>query len=84
MNNEKLALLAKQKEIEALQKANSEDKERHNYFSGKAQAFSEIWEYIVFDGRSVPAGQVHPQEYNRQNEIWSAKAITELRKRERL
>lgn len=63
--NDNLVLWLKQKEIEMLREAGFDDK-RSDYFGGKAQAFSEVWELLVFRGR-----EPHPTEYNRENEKWS-------------
>lgn len=74
MDKETLALLCKRKEIEALGHAREGDiPGGYDYFSGKAQAFSEVWEYLVFDGRSVGKKSVDPEKYNEMNDLWSEK-----------
>jgi len=62
-------LECKKREIVAQQKMREwgGDSKAYSYFSGKVQAFSEIWEYIRFDGDSVPKGTVTPEEYNKAN-----------------
>lgn len=74
ISKEDIALFCKEKEIEALEKTNQSFIEEDFFFiywDAKAQAFNQVWEYIVFDGKSVPTGEITPQEYNKQNEIWS-------------
>lgn len=68
-----LALFAKRMEIEALEKAKTPGGSScsYDYLSGKAQAFSEIWERLIFNGKTVSEGTVHPEEYNKQNGYWS-------------
>lgn len=68
-----IGLWAKEHEIEAQLKKKGTSGERYSYFDGKVQAFSQIWEMVVFDGRSVPDGTVSPQEYNGANKEWSRK-----------
>lgn len=69
-----IAMFCKKKEIEALERAKGyTGTEGYVYWDAKAQAFSQIWEYIVFEGKSVGNG-IFPQEYNKQNEIWSKEA----------
>lgn len=72
-----LALWAKKKEIYALERSQilKADPQGYGTFQGKAQAYSEIWEKIVFDGRSVPDGSLSPMEYNKENEHWSEMAM---------
>jgi len=65
-----IALLCKKKEIEALEKAKNFTDTGYVYWDAKAQAFSQIWEFIVFNGKSVGNG-VSPEEYNIVNEEWS-------------
>ena len=62
MDKTELIIWTKQKEIEMLGKTSKE----YAYFSGKAQAFSEVWEYLVFDGK-----EPHPKQYNQENDYWS-------------
>lgn len=68
-----LALWAKTKEIEALEKSKQfkNDPQGYGTFQGRASAYSDIWERIVFNGRSVPNGTIHPEMYNRKNDKWS-------------
>jgi hypothetical protein len=70
MNKDELALWCKKKEIEAL-KEKSKTKERVEvwYWDGKSIAFSQVWEYIIFEGKEVTT-----EEFNRANEEWSKKA----------
>lgn len=71
---EKIALFCKKKEIEALENVKSlHDKGGRLYWSGKSQAFSQVWEHIVFEGKSVGYG-ITPIEYNKANETWSKSA----------
>jgi len=71
---EMLAFWAKEKEIEALKKAKQfRGGEGYVYWDAKAQAFSQIWERIVFNGKSVPDGTITPEEYNKANDEWSKK-----------
>lgn len=76
MNLEDVALFAKRSEIESLKMArehlNNNQTGGFSYWEAKSQAFSQIWEYIIFNGKKVGNG-VHPLEYNKQNEIWSKK-----------
>jgi hypothetical protein len=76
MNEEqsKLALWCKAKEIEALAKShsNEDNVDYYHYWSGKAEGFANVWEYIVFDGRGP-----HPLEYNKANDEWSKKVMGE-------
>jgi len=70
MNKDELALWCKKKELETL-KEKSKTKERVEawYWDGKATAFSQMWEIIIFKGKKVS-----PEEFNRANEEWSEKA----------
>lgn len=72
---DQLALWLKAKEIEALEKANAYETglKSFYYFSGKAEAFSNAWAHIVFDGKDVNSG-ISPVVYNAVNEDWSEKA----------
>ena len=72
MNDEMraLALWCKRKELEKLGHAHEENEIQYAFFEAQGEAFSQVWERIVFDGKSVPDGTVSPMEYNRQNEIW--------------
>jgi len=65
-----IALWAKQKEIRALQKAREKSGEHYVYWDAKACAFSQVWEFIVFDGKKVGSG-ISPEEYNKANLEWS-------------
>lgn len=69
-----LALWAKRKEIESAkemrQVGSKGDTRTYSYWDGKMIAFSQIWEKIVFDGRSVAAHTVHPEEYNKAALYW--------------
>ena len=72
IQREQLAIWLKQREIESLQRkpeTSSEDLRRWAYFDGKAQAFSEVWERIVADGKPL-----HPTQYNVLNDEYSRKA----------
>ena len=62
----KLAFWCKTKEIAAIDSARM-NVDNANYWGGKAQAFSEVWERIVFSGEAPT-----PQAYNRENDEWSA------------
>ena len=68
-----IALYAKKKEIEALERSRQfkDDPQGYGTFQGKASAYSDIWEQIVFSGNSVCGGTIHPEQYNRENEKWS-------------
>ena len=69
-----IALFCKRKEIEALEKADQFiGTDGFTYWDAKAQAFSQVWEYIVFKGKKVGKG-ITPQEYNLENERWSREA----------
>jgi hypothetical protein len=61
------ALWAKKKELEMLKEKSSRVKiEERWYFDGKAIAFSEIWEKIVFGGYKPSV-----EQFNQANEEWS-------------
>lgn len=70
---EKIALFCKKKEIEACERRESfkADFSGYSYWDAKACAFSQVWEHVVFNGRSVSAGTVSPRAYNEANEEWS-------------
>ncbi len=72
-----LIIWTKQKEIEALKQSHADSPlvGYHDYWQGKAAAFAEVWQYLVFDGR-----EPHPKKYNEQNEYWSdvVNAMAEL------
>lgn len=72
MNEEQetIALWCKEQEIKALQTAKQGTDEHYIYWEAKAQAFSQVWEFIVFKGSSVSAG-IHPLKYNQENERYS-------------
>jgi len=79
-NNEEIALYCKKMEIDALKTKDkipndtppTQREMLSSYWDAKAQAFSQVWEHIVFDGKKVGEG-VHPLEYNKQNDIYSKK-----------
>ena len=69
--DEKLALWCKEQEIEALATAREgRDVHYKSYWSGKASAFADVWERIVFSGNRAPT----PQQYNTANLEWSERA----------
>lgn len=61
-DQKQIALWCKKKKIEALKRAKQGKGEYYIYWDAKAQAFSQVWEFIVF-----------PEEYNSANELWSQK-----------
>ena len=58
-----LAKWCKERELESLEKSAGATSD---YFVGKATAFAEVWEHIVFDG-ITPS----PSEYNLANAAWT-------------
>ena len=68
MDKTKLIIWTKRNEIESLKTSHLESPlEGHNdYWQGKAQAFSQVWEYLVFNGK-----EPHPERYNQENNYWS-------------
>jgi len=72
-----LIIWTKRKELEALEQSHmgSPIDGYYDYWQGKAAAFADMWQYLVFDGR-----EPHPKKYNEQNEYWCdvIKAIAEL------
>jgi len=73
MDKEEIIIFCKKMEIKALETAKGweDNPNAYHLWSGKAQAFSQVWEFLVFDGKSVPSGEISPQEYNKMNEYWS-------------
>ena len=65
---ENLAIWFKKMEIDALRTSHDESPIGgfYDYWQGKAGAFSQGWERIVFDGRTV-----HPLHYNKANDRYS-------------
>jgi hypothetical protein len=75
-----LIIYCKKMEIESLEKAeeNKGDSSYYQYWSGKAQAFSQVWENLVFMGETVASGEIDPDNYNEANDFWSKK-VNELK-----
>lgn len=66
---EKLAIWFKQEELKALEKSHKMKVTSDlHYWQGKAQAFSESWAMIVFNGEYTP------EEYNWANSEYNMKA----------
>ncbi len=67
MTDDETVLELKRREIKALKMAKGCSP--NAYFSGKAAAFSEAWELLLFNGR-----QPSVESFNKANEFWSQKA----------
>lgn len=75
MTESELATRCKMEELGAIEEARkaAEIPTTHQYFAGKAAAYADVWELLVFNG-----GRASPKEYNRANENWSRR-VEELR-----